>query len=197
MPGVCYSALRRLPRRDLHPLETNSVKQTMRCLLLHDAPRDESMSTDGRRPFRTLRPSPRWSGARDDARAGRRDHLQREAQRSRPRQIPGLRSSRPEDRRWAANTCAMPRRYRHSYPGCRFDSGGLLSPDPDGTLQSAVWCSIHAAVSDKMGTEPTSITPGGRPFCTFDKPVALRVMPVIAAPGPVTDSSLCTVTFPQ
>jgi hypothetical protein len=23
MPGVCYSALRRLPRRDLHPLETN------------------------------------------------------------------------------------------------------------------------------------------------------------------------------
>ena len=38
MPGVCYSALRRLPRRDLHPLETGSVKQTMSCLLLHDAP---------------------------------------------------------------------------------------------------------------------------------------------------------------
>ena len=38
MPGVCYSALRRLPRRDLHPLETNSVKQTILCLLLHDAP---------------------------------------------------------------------------------------------------------------------------------------------------------------
>ena len=82
--------------------------------------------------------------------------------------------------------------------GYNFDNGGLLSPDPDGKLQSAVWCSIHAAVSNKMGTEPTSITPGGRPFCTFDKPVALRVMPVIAAPGPsCTDSSLCTVTFPQ
>ena len=29
VPGVCYSALRCLPRRDLHPLETNSVKQTL------------------------------------------------------------------------------------------------------------------------------------------------------------------------
>jgi len=38
-PGVCYSALRRLPRRDLHPLETNSVKQTICSLFLHDAPR--------------------------------------------------------------------------------------------------------------------------------------------------------------
>ena len=28
VPGVCYSALRCLPRRDSHPLETNSVKQT-------------------------------------------------------------------------------------------------------------------------------------------------------------------------
>jgi hypothetical protein len=37
-PGVCYSALRRLPRRDLHPLEMNSVKQTVLCLLRHDAP---------------------------------------------------------------------------------------------------------------------------------------------------------------
>ena len=37
MPGVCYSALRRLPRRDLHPLERNSVKQTICCLLRHDA----------------------------------------------------------------------------------------------------------------------------------------------------------------
>jgi hypothetical protein len=44
MPGVCYSALRRLPRRDLHPLATNSVKHTMRCLLLHDAPRRESIT---------------------------------------------------------------------------------------------------------------------------------------------------------
>ena len=35
MPGVYYSALRRLPRRDLHPLETNSMKQTH--LLRHDA----------------------------------------------------------------------------------------------------------------------------------------------------------------
>ena len=38
MPGVCYSALRRLPRRDLHPLEKNDLKQTMFCLLRHDAP---------------------------------------------------------------------------------------------------------------------------------------------------------------
>ena len=38
MPGVCYSALRRLPRRDLHPLEKNGGKQTMLCLLRHDAP---------------------------------------------------------------------------------------------------------------------------------------------------------------
>ena len=29
VPGVCYSALRCLPRRDLHPLETNSVKQML------------------------------------------------------------------------------------------------------------------------------------------------------------------------
>ena len=36
--GVCYSALRRLPRRDLHPLETNGVKQTVLCPLRHDAP---------------------------------------------------------------------------------------------------------------------------------------------------------------
>ena len=28
VPGVCYSALRDLPRRDLHPLETNSVERT-------------------------------------------------------------------------------------------------------------------------------------------------------------------------
>lgn len=40
-PGVCYSALRRLPRRDLHPLEQNSVKQTMPCPLRHDAPREK------------------------------------------------------------------------------------------------------------------------------------------------------------
>ena len=38
MPGVCYSALRRLPRRDLHPLETNSVTQALFCLRRHDAP---------------------------------------------------------------------------------------------------------------------------------------------------------------
>ena len=38
MPGVCYSALRRLPRRDLHPLEMNGGEQANDCLLLHDAP---------------------------------------------------------------------------------------------------------------------------------------------------------------
>ena len=37
-PGVCYSALRRLPRRDLHPLERNSVKTAVVCRLRHDAP---------------------------------------------------------------------------------------------------------------------------------------------------------------
>jgi hypothetical protein len=38
LAGVCYPALRRLPRRDLHPLEMNSVKQTSVRLLRHDAP---------------------------------------------------------------------------------------------------------------------------------------------------------------
>ena len=38
MPGVCYSALRRLPRRDLHPLEMNRVKPPSFHLLRHDAP---------------------------------------------------------------------------------------------------------------------------------------------------------------
>ena len=37
VPGVCYSALRRLPRRDLHPLERNSMKQTLGHLLRRDA----------------------------------------------------------------------------------------------------------------------------------------------------------------
>ena len=38
MPGVCYSALRRLPRRDFHPLERNSVTRTVSRPRLHDAP---------------------------------------------------------------------------------------------------------------------------------------------------------------
>jgi hypothetical protein len=37
-PGVCYSALRRLPRRDLHPLEQNDVIPTRARLHRHDAP---------------------------------------------------------------------------------------------------------------------------------------------------------------
>ena len=37
VPGVCYSALRHLPRRDLHPLETNSVKPMLTHPLRHDA----------------------------------------------------------------------------------------------------------------------------------------------------------------
>ena len=37
-PGVCYSALRGLPRRDLHPLETDSVKPALAGWLRHDAP---------------------------------------------------------------------------------------------------------------------------------------------------------------
>ena len=37
-PGVCYSALRRLPRRDLHPLETNDVMSALARPHRHDAP---------------------------------------------------------------------------------------------------------------------------------------------------------------
>ena len=46
--GVCYSALRRLPRRDLHPLETNdgmralarsaSSRRTMRAIVRQGTP---------------------------------------------------------------------------------------------------------------------------------------------------------------
>jgi hypothetical protein len=39
MPGVCYSALRRLPRRDLHPLETNDAMHALARTHPHDAPR--------------------------------------------------------------------------------------------------------------------------------------------------------------
>ena len=37
-PGVCYSALRRLPRRDLHPLEKNDGMRTLAGPHRHDAP---------------------------------------------------------------------------------------------------------------------------------------------------------------
>ena len=37
-PGVCYSALRRLPRRDLHPLEKNDAMRTLARPHHHDAP---------------------------------------------------------------------------------------------------------------------------------------------------------------
>ncbi len=37
-PGVCYSALRRLPRRDLHPLEKNDGIRTLARPHRHDAP---------------------------------------------------------------------------------------------------------------------------------------------------------------
>jgi len=37
-PGVCYSALRRLPRRDLHPLEKNSEMRPLARPHRHDAP---------------------------------------------------------------------------------------------------------------------------------------------------------------
>ena len=39
VPGVCYSALRCLPRRDFHPLETNSVKSMVIHPLRHDTRR--------------------------------------------------------------------------------------------------------------------------------------------------------------
>ncbi len=36
--GVCYSALRRLPRRDLHPLESNDTMTALARSHHHDAP---------------------------------------------------------------------------------------------------------------------------------------------------------------
>ena len=45
MPGVCYSALRRLPRRDLHPLEKNDGMRTLARLHRHDAPCEEYSAT--------------------------------------------------------------------------------------------------------------------------------------------------------
>src|SRR6266487_4195916 len=39
-PGVCYSALRRLPRRDFHPLEKNDGMRTLARSHRHDAPSD-------------------------------------------------------------------------------------------------------------------------------------------------------------
>ena len=45
-PGVCYSALRRLPRRDLHPQEKNSEMRALARPHRHDAPpRDSSSSS--------------------------------------------------------------------------------------------------------------------------------------------------------
>ena len=50
-PGVCYSALRRLPRRDLHPLEKNSGMQTSLGQHRHDAPcRNHSRTATRQRP---------------------------------------------------------------------------------------------------------------------------------------------------
>ncbi len=54
VPGVCYSALRRLPRRDLHPLETNSVKQSLTHPLRHDARTDHSTSKRSTDPCSSL-----------------------------------------------------------------------------------------------------------------------------------------------
>ena len=71
MPGVCYSALRRLPRRDLHPLETNSVKPTMSCRLRHDAP-CAPCSTASRTPPRAQQPAPRGAARLGQVAANRR-----------------------------------------------------------------------------------------------------------------------------
>jgi hypothetical protein len=38
VPGVCYSALQRLPRRDLHPLEKNDGMRALARPHRHDAP---------------------------------------------------------------------------------------------------------------------------------------------------------------
>jgi hypothetical protein len=46
-PGVCYSVLRRLPRRDLHPLEKNDGIQTLARLHRHDAPSVDSSERQG------------------------------------------------------------------------------------------------------------------------------------------------------
>jgi hypothetical protein len=50
--GVCYSALRRLPRRDLHPLEKNDAMTALARSHHHDAPCSHAM----RRPLRRRLP---------------------------------------------------------------------------------------------------------------------------------------------
>src|SRR5688500_4575629 len=45
--GVCYSALRRLPRRDLHPLEKNDTMTALARAHHHDAPWRDSTSPRG------------------------------------------------------------------------------------------------------------------------------------------------------
>jgi len=50
MPGACYPALRRLPGRDSHPLESCSsqtVARTDAHRLLHDAPPEKSIGSSG------------------------------------------------------------------------------------------------------------------------------------------------------
>jgi len=63
MPGVCYSALRRLPRRDLHPLEKNDAMSALARPHHHDAPwphhNDSGMWNDsGAAPTSACRLSP-------------------------------------------------------------------------------------------------------------------------------------------
>ncbi len=60
--GVCYSALRRLPRRDLHPLEQNDVIQTRARLHRHDAPWADSTAAHRTGRANRVRWSPSHGG---------------------------------------------------------------------------------------------------------------------------------------
>jgi hypothetical protein len=69
MPGVCYSALRRLPRRDLHPLETNDGMGALARSHRHDAtyPHCKGIHPEGS----MFDFDPRDYDSRDDDRHGR------------------------------------------------------------------------------------------------------------------------------
>jgi hypothetical protein len=67
MPGVCYSALRRLPRRDLHPLESNSQTVALARSRRHDAT-SERFYASGESSLEPEKPLPAAGGS--DGRGG-------------------------------------------------------------------------------------------------------------------------------
>ena len=100
MPGVCYSALRRLPRRDLHPLETNSVKQTIsvRFVTTHHPPilprGSEDSAGAGRRLLLRIRSGLALGRLANEARARRH----RQTRIFRVARIGGRQRAQPEQR---------------------------------------------------------------------------------------------------